>query len=410
MAATRIILDNRFMKKNGRYPVKIRVSHKKKTVYLATGVEVEENGWDGREVILCDSYPTERHVKKANNKINRLDLKIDDVIDDFERKRLLPAISAQDIKSKVEAEMSGKVAGISYTEFFRAQLKEVYSGKAESTKSLYEWSLELLHKFNDEQNIFFEDMTPSYLVKFDNHLMNKLGLKPHSRSIVFRNLKSVFNDAMDDRVVSRDLYPFRKFAMPKVSARKLGLTASHIKAIAGLQLEEYSTLDLVRDAFILSFLLIGMNPSDLYDYKGLNQAGQVDYIRRKTKTNIVFDPHPYALKVIDKWEGKRSPLMYQERYKLRSSFVGALNTRLKQIGAMKEVNVPDLKMYHARHTWATVAADLDIPDKTIAAALGHQSANSKAVTSSVTDLYIKFNIKKIAEANEKVVKACGCFN
>ena len=57
---------------------------------------------------------------------------------------------------------------------------------------------------------------------------------------------------------------------------------------------------------------------------------------------------------------------------------------------------PELSGYWARHTWATIAAQLDIPKETIAAALGHSSG-------SVTDIYIDFDKRKIDEANRRVI-------
>lgn len=53
--------------------------------------------------------------------------------------------------------------------------------------------------------------------------------------------------------------------------------------------------------------------------------------------------------------------------------------------------------YWARHTWATIAADLDIPDAVISMALGHAGENR------VTNIYIKRNMAKIDAANRKVL-------
>jgi integrase len=53
-------------------------------------------------------------------------------------------------------------------------------------------------------------------------------------------------------------------------------------------------------------------------------------------------------------------------------------------------------MYWARHSWATVAIDLDIPKDTVAAALGHSS-------NTVTDVYINFDRAKIDRANRMVL-------
>ena len=62
----------------------------------------------------------------------------------------------------------------------------------------------------------------------------------------------------------------------------------------------------------------------------------------------------------------------------------------------REPLYPQLTMYWARHTWATIAASLDIPKETIAAALGHGG-------NTVTDIYIDFDQKKVDEANRKVI-------
>jgi integrase len=58
---------------------------------------------------------------------------------------------------------------------------------------------------------------------------------------------------------------------------------------------------------------------------------------------------------------------------------------------------PKLSTYWARHTWATIAAELDIPKETIAAGLGHN------IGSPITSIYIDFNMKKVDEANRKII-------
>jgi integrase len=57
---------------------------------------------------------------------------------------------------------------------------------------------------------------------------------------------------------------------------------------------------------------------------------------------------------------------------------------------------PELTTYWARHTWATIAASLDIPKETIAAALGHGG-------NTVTDIYIDFDQRKVDDANRRVI-------
>lgn len=52
---------------------------------------------------------------------------------------------------------------------------------------------------------------------------------------------------------------------------------------------------------------------------------------------------------------------------------------------------------YTRHSWATLAAELDIPKETISAGLGHE------IGSDVTSIYIKFDQKKVDDANRRVI-------
>jgi len=87
-----------------------------------------------------------------------------------------------------------------------------------------------------------------------------------------------------------------------------------------------------------------------------------------------------------------------------------MNRNLKRLGPVKigarkngragkkeyEPLFPSLSTYAARHSWATIAAGLDIPKETIAAGLGHGG-------NSVTDIYIDFDQRKVDAANRKII-------
>lgn len=56
-----------------------------------------------------------------------------------------------------------------------------------------------------------------------------------------------------------------------------------------------------------------------------------------------------------------------------------------------------LTWYWARYSWATYAAELDIPKDTISEALGHSHG------AKVTGIYIKYNRDKVDAANRRVI-------
>ena len=113
------------------------------------------------------------------------------------------------------------------------------------------------------------------------------------------------------------------------------------------------------------------------------------------------------MEIIDRYRGKKHLLNIRERYENYKNFAHRMNHELQEIGDMRHVGrggkkvytplFPELTTYWARHTWATIAANLDIPFETISAALGHSYG------SATTNIYIDFNQKKVDEANRKVI-------
>ena len=89
------------------------------------------------------------------------------------------------------------------------------------------------------------------------------------------------------------------------------------------------------------------------------------------------------------------------------NFLHRMGIALKEIGELKRVGrggkkvrkplFPDLSSYWSRHTWATIAYDLDIPVDVISQALGHSNPHS------TTMIYINQNLNKVDAANRKVL-------
>ncbi len=60
--------------------------------------------------------------------------------------------------------------------------------------------------------------------------------------------------------------------------------------------------------------------------------------------------------------------------------------------------IPGCTSYYARHSVASIAAELDVPLDLIARMLGHTDTTRK-----VTLVYIDYNQKKVDKANRKVI-------
>jgi integrase len=106
-------------------------------------------------------------------------------------------------------------------------------------------------------------------------------------------------------------------------------------------------------------------------------------------------------------QGKKHLLASMDRYKTLHDYTRRLNEGLKRMGPVSGKGgngsptttplFPYLTSYWARHTWATLAAELEIPKETISAALGHE------IGSRITSIYIDYDQRKVDAANRRVI-------
>lgn len=107
---------------------------------------------------------------------------------------------------------------------------------------------------------------------------------------------------------------------------------------------------------------------------------------------ITKQKDPEAAAIIEHYRGTRLLLSWAERCADYRTFAAKTNKALGEIHT-------GLTTYWARHSWATIAASLDISEDTIALALGHTSAHA------TTSIYIERSLRKVDEANRRVLDA-----
>lgn len=192
--------------------------------------------------------------------------------------------------------------------------------------------------------------------------------------------------AIDDEVTTA--YPFRKFKIKPVATMKRSLAIKDLRNIFERREDDY--MQRYADVFKLSFLLVGINIGDMCLLKRGNvNAGRIEYNRQKTHKLYSIKIEPEAAELIKRYEGKKYLLNFCDSSSYRN-FMARTNKNLRKLHE-------GMTTYWARHSWATVANELDIPDDVIGQALGHSPV------SRVTDVYIRRSEKKIDEANRKVI-------
>ena len=285
---------------------------------------------------------------------------------------------------------------------FTAYFQNFISSKEnKGTKGVYKHTFDKIRSFDpDIDKKSFEDIDLKWLTDFEAFCAQTAS--KNARNIHLRNIRAVFNNAIDYEITSA--YPFRRFKIRPEATRKRSLTVEELRKLFAYPVEPYQ--EIYRDMFKLIFMLIGINTVDLHGLKEITGGCRIEYKRAKTHRLYSIKVEPEALEIIEKYQGTDGLLCIADRWSDSRNFRHQLNKALQRIGEVERRGrggkkvvtsaFPELSSYWARHTWATIAASLDIPKDTIAAALGHGG-------NTVTDIYIDFDQRKADEANRRVL-------
>lgn len=101
-------------------------------------------------------------------------------------------------------------------------------------------------------------MDRKWLSNFESW-MAESGMKVNAYSIHLRNIRAVFNYAIDEEITT--LYPFRKYKIKKEETRKRALSVEQLRLLRDYPCEEFEKK--YRDIFMLIVYLVGINIGDL---------------------------------------------------------------------------------------------------------------------------------------------------
>lgn len=269
------------------------------------------------------------------------------------------------------------------------------------TRGVYKHTLDRIRAFDKNvDNKMFEDIDLKWLTDFEAFCA-KTACK-NARNIHLRNIRAVFNNAIDYGITTA--YPFRRFKIRPEATRKRSMSVEELRRLFDYPVEDYA--EIYRDMFRLIFMLVGINSVDLHGLKSITRDGRIEYKRAKTGRLYSIKVEPEAMEIINKYRGVNGLLCIADRWIDSRNFRHQCNKALQKIGQVERkgrggkktitAEFEGVTTYWARHTWATIAASLDIPKDTIAAALGHGG-------DTVTDIYIDFDQKKVDAANRRVL-------
>lgn len=392
---------------SGPFPIKIRIQHNKSKALFGTDIKVMPEQWNDEIGAIVDH----QQAKVFNILLGAKMQRAQEILTELELARKINKYTANQLKEIIEndGEIGPDKSRMKFKEFYISCMERK---NKPSTRSSYQQTLNNLDRFDDLlEERYFEDIDLKYLQRLDAWFESR-DVTINSRAVYYRNLKSIFNSAIDEDLTND--YPFRKFKIKKTPTKKRNLSVEELRLLRDFPIKD-EWQQKYRDMFMLMFYLRGINAADLFRLKASDvRLGRLNYVRAKTGKYYSVKIEPEAKRIMDKYKGKEYLVDICDGAKTEEEiavkykgFLHRMDRGLKKIGTYKIVGrggkreltpiLPFLSQYWCRHTAATIMSELNIPNETIAAALGHEHGNR------VTNIYIEYNEKKVDEANRKLI-------
>lgn len=304
-----------------------------------------------------------------------------------------------------ESVLSGKVLKPKSEKFLfiymEQIIKELEDNRQISTAANYKSTLKSFKRFRNGKNIALSKINDKVIQQYEAYLKNE-GIKMNTVSFYMRVMRAVYNRAVEDGLAAeKQLFKNVYTGIDKTEKRAVPLQT--IKAIKELYMPSRA-LHFARDMFLFSFYTRGMSFVDMAYLKKTDlENGILTYKRRKTKQQLSIKWEKCMQDIVNKWPSYNEYLLpiittagKDERTQYKSCQKN-VNQQLRKISKMLKMR-KGITMYVARHSWASIAKNMNIPLGVISDSMGHTSLKTTQIYLSAIDMDI------INKANLKIIK------
>lgn len=360
---------------NGQHKIRIAVSHNWDTRYIPTSIVIDS----------LNEFKNGKIVKRSDKEL--LNAKLKRIYDTYYERcesieyadSLTCTQLVKIITSPINGEQHRKFEDI--VEEFLSQIDE---DDREKTHKLYKLAAKHFIRFTGPSTLM-EHITPIRINNYLTHL-RKSKLSPTSIKIYITLLKVIINYAIKMRYVEYKVDPFVTASIPSAKKRDTHITVEQLKIIRDMVPNQYN-VSVVRDIFMLTYYLAGMNLVDMlaYDFR----TNIVDYIRIKTRNTkdgdrlTSFAIPDEAKPLIKKYMNKNTGKLVFGKYK---TYVSCYNTLTRKMKVLKTVAgvTHNLTLYSARKSFVQHGYDLGIPLSTLEYCIGQSMKEDRPIFNYVS--------------------------
>ena len=314
MVTIKVYLDKRALKQNKEAPLKVAFTKKGDYALMPLGVKVLPSQWDDKAQKIVSNPGKDALNAFIRNRM----VAVQNIILSLTTAGELVNLSATQVKNKVASLLEPEVEQDNlFVKWF-----EKYIARQENrrTRDIYQATLKKLRAYDKMLGkLSFEEISKAWLTDFDIWLADNGCPGRNSRNIHLRNIRAVFNEAIDNEVTMS--YPFRKFKIKPEKTIKRSLSVESLRELFSYPVEEWQRRYL--DYFKLTFYLIGINTVDLLACKPSDLTdGRLHYKRAKTGRLYNIKVEKEAAELIERYRGDELLVNFGEGITHYHNFTG----------------------------------------------------------------------------------------
>jgi hypothetical protein len=243
-----LFFDRRRKTNDGKFPVKINVTYRRKPKYYPTGIYLSEAEWDR----LSDAK--KRDLVQTRNTLQNACMKLRHSVEMMLEKGAF----SFDVLNAMQSGASGRTVN----EAFAARIAKFKANDQIQTANLSQSTIRSLCAFAAKE-IYYNDVTVEWLKRYEKFLLDE-GKSTTTIGMYVRNLQTVFNEAIHDGYVDRSAYPFGsgRYEIPESVGRKMALPMAQLRQIFECDDGNKNTQQYF-DLWRFSYLCNGANMNDI---------------------------------------------------------------------------------------------------------------------------------------------------
>lgn len=393
MATFKAVVREHHQRRDGKFPVSIRVTQNGRSNYISTGLYI------GRKQITRSFEIKDQFVLERTNATIR----------DYEKTLLnvttdmLVSMSVENVRDLVTANYRKDIDFIAFCQ--DEIVKDPYK------RNTLNSAVSIITKYMGIQTLPVRQFTSEFIRRYRDAL-DKRKMRNTTKNLyisklfaIFNEMKSLYNTDYMQVIAHDPTVGYKPYIEEGKVRRSMDVeTLRRIFRMDGLTKLERKTIDIMR----LEFCLCGINTMDLltmerscYD----ENTKRITYNRHKTKDKradkalLSVKLEPEAYDVFEKLRARNGEMLFDLGFSGKDVAHDATNRMSSCMRAMrKKYGLDNITPYWFRHTWATIARNkCGVSKDDIDLCLNHVGNNPMA------DVYIDADWSRVDAANRKVL-------